>query len=36
VAAPNTPAPFAPALEKLYVPRPERIAEAARRLVRDY
>jgi pyruvate/2-oxoglutarate/acetoin dehydrogenase E1 component len=36
VAAPNTPAPFAPALEKLYVPQPERIAEAARRLVRDY
>jgi pyruvate dehydrogenase E1 component beta subunit len=36
VAAPNTPAPFAPALEKLYVPQPERIAEAARRLVREY
>jgi pyruvate dehydrogenase E1 component beta subunit len=36
VAAPNTPAPFAPALEKLYVPQPERIAEVARRLVREY
>ncbi len=36
VAAPNTPAPFAPALEKLYVPQPGRIAEAARRLVREF
>jgi pyruvate/2-oxoglutarate/acetoin dehydrogenase E1 component len=36
VAAPNTPAPFAPALEKLYVPQPQRIAEAARRLFREY
>ncbi len=36
VAAPNTPAPFSPALEKLYVPQPERIAEAAHRLVREY
>jgi pyruvate/2-oxoglutarate/acetoin dehydrogenase E1 component len=36
VAAPNTPAPFAPALEKLYVPQPQRIAEAARRLIREY
>jgi pyruvate dehydrogenase E1 component beta subunit len=36
VAAPNTPSPFAPVLEKLYVPQPARIAEAARRLVRDF
>jgi pyruvate dehydrogenase E1 component beta subunit len=36
VAAPNTPAPFAPVLEKLYVPQPERIAEAARRLVKEF
>jgi pyruvate dehydrogenase E1 component beta subunit len=36
VAAPNTPAPFAPVLEKLYVPQPERIAAAARRLVREF
>ena len=36
VAGPNTPAPFAPALEKRYVPQPQRIAEAARRLVREY
>ncbi len=36
VAAPNTPAPFSPVLEKQYVPQPERIAAAARRLVREY
>lgn len=36
VTAPNTPAPFAPVLEKLYVPQPGRIAEAARRLVREF
>jgi pyruvate/2-oxoglutarate/acetoin dehydrogenase E1 component len=36
VAAPNTPSPFSPTLEKLYVPQPERIAEAARRLVREF
>jgi pyruvate/2-oxoglutarate/acetoin dehydrogenase E1 component len=36
VAAPNTPAPFAPVLEKQYVPQPERIADAIRRLVREY
>jgi pyruvate/2-oxoglutarate/acetoin dehydrogenase E1 component len=36
VAAPNTPSPFSPVLEKLYVPQPERIAEAARRLVREF
>jgi len=36
VAATNTPAPFAPVLEKRYVPQPERIAEAARRLVQEF
>jgi pyruvate dehydrogenase E1 component beta subunit len=36
VAAPNTPAPFAPALEKHYVPQPGRIADTIRRLVREY
>jgi len=30
VTAPHTPVPFAPALEKLYIPSPERIATAIR------
>ena len=30
VTAPHTPVPFAPSLEKLYIPNPERIAEAVR------
>src|SRR4029077_4830602 len=30
VPAPHTPVPFAPSLEKLYIPSPERIAEAIR------
>ncbi|MDD5708031.1 MAG: alpha-ketoacid dehydrogenase subunit beta [Kiritimatiellae bacterium] len=34
VAAPNTPAPFAPPMEEFYVPGVKRIAEAARRAVR--
>jgi pyruvate/2-oxoglutarate/acetoin dehydrogenase E1 component len=33
VAAPNTPAPFAPPMEKFYVPSVERIAEAVRRVM---
>ncbi|MCL4378437.1 MAG: alpha-ketoacid dehydrogenase subunit beta [Actinobacteria bacterium] len=33
IAAPNTPAPFAPAMEKFYIPQPERIAEVVRKLV---
>lgn len=36
IAAPNTPAPFAPALERNYVPRPERIRDQVRRLVNEY
>jgi len=36
VAAPNTPAPFSPVLEKLYVPQPQRIAETVRNLVAKY
>jgi pyruvate dehydrogenase E1 component beta subunit len=36
VAAPNTPAPFAPKLEKLYVPQPERIADTIREMVNEY
>jgi pyruvate dehydrogenase E1 component beta subunit len=30
VTAPHTPVPFAPVLEKLYIPSPERIAAAIR------
>jgi len=33
VAAPNTPAPFAPPMEQFYIPDPARIAAAARELV---
>lgn len=33
VAAPNTPAPFAPPMEKFYVPSVERIAEAVRQVM---
>ena len=33
VAAPNTPAPFSPVMEKFYIPQPERIASAIRKLV---
>jgi pyruvate dehydrogenase E1 component beta subunit len=33
VAAPNTPAPFAPVLEEVYVPSVERIADAVRKVV---
>jgi pyruvate/2-oxoglutarate/acetoin dehydrogenase E1 component len=36
VAAPNTPAPFSPVMEKAYVPQPERIADTIRRLVAEY
>ncbi len=33
VAAPNTPAPFSPVMEKFYIPQPERIASAVKKLV---
>ncbi|MHB8279966.1 MAG: alpha-ketoacid dehydrogenase subunit beta [Candidatus Humimicrobiaceae bacterium] len=33
VAAPNTPAPFSPVMEKFYIPHPERIAKAVRAMV---
>ncbi|MCL5070195.1 MAG: hypothetical protein M1308_04775 [Actinobacteria bacterium] len=33
IAAPNTPAPFAPVLEKFYIPQPERITETIRGMV---
>jgi pyruvate/2-oxoglutarate/acetoin dehydrogenase E1 component len=36
VAAPNTPAPFSPVMEKAYVPQPERIADTIRQLVAEY
>jgi pyruvate/2-oxoglutarate/acetoin dehydrogenase E1 component len=36
VAAPNTPAPFSPVMEQLYVPQPGRITEAVRSLVAEY
>ena len=33
VAAPNTPAPFSPVMEKFYIPQPERIAQAVREML---
>ena len=33
VAAPNTPAPFSPVMEKFYIPQPERIAKAVRAML---
>ena len=36
IAAPDTPVPFAPVMEKFYVPSVERIAGAARELVSSY
>ena len=36
VAAPNTPAPFSPVMEKFYIPQPERIAATVRKLVQEY
>jgi len=36
IAAPNTSAPFAPVMEKFFVPQPERIAETVRKLVEEY
>jgi pyruvate dehydrogenase E1 component beta subunit len=33
VAAPNTPAPFSPVMEKFYIPQPERIAQAVREMI---
>ncbi|MBU4449890.1 MAG: alpha-ketoacid dehydrogenase subunit beta [Actinobacteria bacterium] len=33
VAAPNTPAPFSPVMEKFYIPQPERIASVIKKLV---
>jgi pyruvate dehydrogenase E1 component beta subunit len=36
VAAPNTPAPFSPVMEKFYIPQPERIADTIRKLMDEY
>lgn len=36
IAAPNTPAPFAPVMEKFYIPQPERIADEVKKLVEEY
>ena len=36
VTAPHTPVPFAPDLEKLYIPSPEKIAAAVPRAVHGY
>lgn len=36
VAAPNTPVPFGPVLENAYVPKPARIADEIRKLLRKY
>ena len=35
VAAPNTPAPFSPVMEKFYIPQPERIADKIRNLLEE-
>ncbi len=35
VTAPHTPVPFAPALERLYVPGPPRIEAAIRQALKD-
>jgi pyruvate/2-oxoglutarate/acetoin dehydrogenase E1 component len=33
IAAPNTPAPFSPVMEKFYIPQPERIVEIIRNMI---
>lgn len=35
IAAPNTPAPFSPVMEKFYIPQPERIADKIRKLLEE-
>ena len=36
IAAPNTPAPFSPVMEKFYIPQPERIAKGIREIIEKY
>jgi len=35
IAAPNTPAPFAPVMENFYVPQPERIAAEVKKMIEE-
>jgi len=36
IAAPNTPAPFSPPMEKFYIPQPARIVEEVKQMIRDW
>ncbi len=36
IAAPNTPAPFAPVMEKFFIPQPERIVDEVKTMVEEY
>jgi len=36
IAAPNTPAPFSPVMEKFYVPQPERIIKQIKELIEEF
>ncbi len=36
IAAPNTPAPFSPVMEKFYIPQPERIVEEVKKIVNEF
>lgn len=36
IAAPNTPAPFSPPMEKFYIPQPERIAAEVKQMLEDW
>ncbi|MBN2073457.1 MAG: alpha-ketoacid dehydrogenase subunit beta [Actinobacteria bacterium] len=36
IAAPNTPAPFSPVMEKFYIPQPERISKEVRKIIEEY
>ncbi len=36
IAAPNTPAPFAPVMEKFFIPQPERIVDEVKKMVEEY
>ena len=36
IAAPNTPAPFSPPMEKFYIPQPERIVDEIKQMLQDW
>ncbi|MEW5815209.1 MAG: alpha-ketoacid dehydrogenase subunit beta [Spirochaetota bacterium] len=36
IAAPNTPAPFSPVMEKVYIPQPERIVSEIKRMMEEW